>query len=489
MQVLYGQLYEREWGTMIPIYNKPVKPFSPIRNITNIPYVTEVNPQNGNLYVIGEYGNEIIEYNRKDGSSKLIYKIPEVEAKSYINNLKFDSNNNIIFCGITLNPDLAAKATYSSRPIQIPFSKGYSYIAKIDLKGNLKWLSYFYAIPRNTLSITIDKKDNIYVLNKRPKDENLLTPAFQKKGDINSNIPYQDVITKLNGRGKHKWSTFYSQDGSLINGIMASDKGIYVYGTHLSNNPSSNYFGTSDSFMETTSGKVNNTSMVFLSKFGFDGERIWSTYFGDQKSEIPYPINNIGANYNNIAVINDDVYFITSHNNNRNISQKRNNLATNDVFLDKPLFSTENYTLSKFSGNGDRKWTTYLHLPGFLFKSTDNSKLFISTTSYDKNTYHSLVTQDSNQLKRQGTQDVYTYTLSLDGKKVEYETFYGYEGNDVGYSIPTINGYYTIGYATNYSHKESLFATDKAILNEFTHIGGDIYVGNFLGYFSNIKRK
>src|SRR5690606_12254027 len=301
MQVLYGQLYEREWGTMIPIYNKPVKPFSPIRNITNIPYVTEVNSQNGNLYVIGEYGNEIIEYNRKDGSSKLIYKIPEVEAKSYINNLKFDSNNNIIFCGITLNPDLAAKAPYSSRPIQIPFSKGYSYIAKIDLKGNLKWLSYFYAIPRNTLSITIDKKDNIYVLNKRPKDENLLTPAFQKKGDINSNIPYQDVITKLNGRGKHKWSTFYSQDGSLINGIMASDKGIYVYGTHLSNNPSSNYFGTSDSFMETTSGKVNNTSMVFLSKFGFDGERIWSTYFGDQKSEIPYPINNIGANYNNIA--------------------------------------------------------------------------------------------------------------------------------------------------------------------------------------------
>src|SRR5690606_16507996 len=326
---------------------------------------------------------------------------------------------------ITLNPNLATTSIYSSKPINISSSKGYSFIAKINLKGNLKWLSYFYEIPRNTLSITIDKKDNIYVLNKRSKTDVVLVSAFQQKADVNSNIPYQDVITKLNKKGKHTWSTFYSQDNSSINAIIASDKGIYIYGTHLSNNPSSSYFGTSDSFMETTSEKTNNTSVVFLSKFGFDGERIWSTYFGDQKSEMSYPINNIGANYSNITVINDDVYFITSHNNNRNLSQKLNSLATDSTFLDKPLFSTENYTLSKFSGNGDRKWTTYLHIPGLLFKSIDNSKLFISTTTHAYNDgNHFLDTQGFFQSKKQGKQDIYTYTLSLDGKKMEYETFY-----------------------------------------------------------------
>ncbi|KAA5532775.1 META domain-containing protein [Paenimyroides baculatum] len=476
------QLYQQVWGSMLPIYTKQERPFSPIKKILSTPYITEVNPNTGNLYVVAVDGRKVVEYQQLNAISKSIYKNEESDPFS-IESLKFDYNNDLIISGKTLNPNLSTSGAYIQKILQTNYSIS-SFVAKITLDGTIKWFTYFYDIPQNTISTAVDKDNNIYVLNRRSKTDVVSPSYFQETGDPNTIISHQDVITKLDQSGKHVWSTFYAKDQSKINAIIAGDKGLYVYGMHLANNNASSYFGTSGSFLEKTSATINNTSSVFLSKFGFDGVRLWSTYFGNEKSHIPFSVSSTVKNHSNMTVINDDVYFITGYN-----SFFLNNHATNNVFLDKPYASSENQTLSKFSGEGSRLWTTYLPMGGYLQKSLSGDKLFISTTVDQKRVNNILLaTQNAYQFKSNGAQDIYTYSLSVDGKTLEYGSFYGFEGNDAGYSIPTFNGYYTIGHAKDYSDKKSFFATEAAPLKEFTFIDEGVYIGNFLSYFSEKEK-
>lgn len=484
--IIYSQSYERKWGTMIPVYDQPQQTFSAVRNILSTPFIAEVNPKTGNLFVVTENSNEILEFKSESPISKSIYKIPGFTGSSKIEQIKFDSNNNLIISGRTINPDLATSNSFSTEMIAT-FNTGHSFIAKISNKGELAWFSYFYEIPLHSMSLTIDKNDNIYILNKRFRGDILDSALFQKNGDAYSRNDFQDAITKFDTNGKHIWSTFYTKDESKINAIMASSKGIYIYGMHLGDNISSNYFGTRGSFLETTSNKAKSTSLVFLSKFDFDGKRLWSTYFGDDVSYVPYPVNSIVKNPTNLTVIGDDAYFITLHNS--SLSKSKQNLATDSVFLSTPPFSIENHTLTKFSGSGSREWTTYLNTYGVLYKSLQNEELFISTTvNPNQKNIGTMVTQNAYQTKQSGMQDVLTYSLSLDGKTLKYATFYGYEGNDIGFSLPSLGGFYTIGFSSNYTQEKSLFATKKASLKKFKLYNDNSYVGNFLGYFSKKEK-
>lgn len=476
--IIYSQSYERKWGTMIPVYNQPEKPFSPVRRVLSTPFVAEVHPKTGDLYIVSENGNEIYAYNYKESTRKFIFKIDSSNGFTLIDNIKFDSNNNLIICGKTSEPDLATPKAYIQSPSRATY--GYPFVAKINPNGILNWFSYFHEIPQESNSLAIDKDNNIYILNKRPKTNVLNSMVFQATGDQNSNLINQDVITKLNPSGMHIWSTFYAKDDSKINAIVAGSHGLYVYGIHLANTSSSSYFGTSGSFLESTSNKINNTSSVFLSKFNFDGERLWSTYFGNEKSFIPYPANNIIKGSNNLVVINDNAYFISSLK--KNQSKNLQNITTSGTFLEQPPLEIENHTLTKFSGDGKREWSTYLYTTGSLFASLNGNELFIST-SVDEQKIKSnlLTTHNSYQFKNGGLNDIYTYIISLNGKEMKYSTFYGYEGNDTGFSLPTVNGFYTIGHSNKNFKEESLLANVES--NKLTLNKEGVYVGNFLSYF------
>ncbi|MEG0918277.1 MAG: hypothetical protein RSF68_14835, partial [Myroides sp.] len=75
----------------------------------------------------------------------------------------------------------------------------------------------------------------------------------------------------------------------------------------------SDYFGTANTHQKNivrnsnTSGSI---SSVFLSKFNFDGTRLWSTYFGEQNSNVPF--GSFLKNNNTLTVIGDDAYILTS---------------------------------------------------------------------------------------------------------------------------------------------------------------------------------
>ncbi|WCM41285.1 hypothetical protein MG290_09985 [Flavobacterium sp. CBA20B-1] len=477
----YGQLpYKRTWGSMIPLFDKPERPFSAVRKILSIPFVSEVNPNNGNLYVVSENFDEVIAYDRESSKSKLIYKIPGSEKGTIITQIKFDSKNNLIITGRTIITGLSTPKAFS-KEISNDFSSGYTFITKVHPDGSQAWFTYFYDIPQNARPLAVDKNDDIYIVNKRSKKDTLSLSFFQDTADVKSSMQYQDVITKLNTNGEHVWSTFYAKDDSRINAIITSEKGLYIYGMHLAQTSGSTYFGTAGSYQPVTNSEIYSTASVFLSKFSFDGKRLWSTYFGNEKSFVPYPLTNINKNPSNITVINDEVYFMTLHYTDK-ISVAKNLITANTLF-NKPVSNNENHTLSKFNGNGEQVWSTFIPASGDLYKTFDDDALVISSVLDQKNQIFE-TTKKAYQPKNAGMRDVYTYMLSLDGKKLLYGSYYGYEADDTGFSIPTINGFFTIGHSSMNTKEKSFFADRNAELDKFTLNNQGVYIGNFLAYFS-----
>src|SRR5690606_16331768 len=178
-QVFSQPLYNREWGKVN---------LSPGR-------VFEVKTSTEELFVDGGFFGEIYIYNTLNSTKKLFYKFPHpvpvppsplhIPYVVRIENIKFDSSENLIVYGRTHNPDLATAGTYSQTPITTVFT-GYSFIAKISRSGQLLWFTYFHDLAQNTSSLAIDKNNNIYVLSRRDKNDVLSANSFQSTGDLSS---------------------------------------------------------------------------------------------------------------------------------------------------------------------------------------------------------------------------------------------------------------------------------------------------------------
>src|SRR5690606_21898287 len=150
---------------------------------------------------------------------------------------------------------------------------------------------------------------------------------------------------------------------------------------HLGADPTSNYFGTLNSFQESISdGKssLKNLSKVFLSKFSFEGKRIWSTYFGLQNTNVTY--GNTLKNNHSLVVINDEAYILTSH---KKYPFKNQSITTEKAYLREPLGSESPTTISKFSSKGERVWTSYINAGEYMF--SDGKDLFISSSPTNGN--------------------------------------------------------------------------------------------------------
>lgn len=474
----YGQsLYKREWGTLLPISSKTIKAFSPKKAIVrSAAFVTEVHPTTGNLYMVNIQGNEIYEYRPDELKPKLIYKISNSEEGfSTIENLKFDIENNLIISGRTVAQNLATPGAYSENLI-FGFRLASSFIAKINLQGSVVWFTYFHDILSSPLAI--DSQNNIYILNKRNKSTVASPTFFQKNGDLTSNMEYQDVISKLDTNGKHVWSTFYSKDSSTIKSIVAGKNGLYVYGDHLGATMSSNYFGTPNGYHEKIyrpNASLENIYSVFLSKFGFDGKRLWSTYFGEDNTNVTS--GSTLLNNNSLAVIGDEAYILATH----RIYSKNLDLVTEDAYLKQRFSNTNNNTITKFSATGERLWTSFTHGGEHLF--TNGNELFITSLMTKEENINNLPIINAYQSKYGGgNSDVYTSIISLDGTTLNYASFYGYEGRDAGVTLPTKNGFYIIGTTDLNKKPEAPFATSRS--NEKKYFQkGDVYIGDFLSYF------
>lgn len=488
----YSQLYKRAWGTLLPIDYKSCP--DPLRKPCNLDtiyfynnnHVAHVDQKTNSLYH-GDYDlNRIYKTNTASPTSSLLYTIPHSVGGTLIESVKITSKGELILCGRTLVNNLATPGAYSSTPIASLFT-GSGYIAKVDTSGKLVWFTYFHPIVQNASSLTIDKNDNIYVVTNREKIETLTANTFQTNGDPTHPLTYMNAISKLDTNGKHQWSTFYSKNQSIIRNIVAGTNGIYVYGEHLESNSNSNYFGSAGSFQEyatgMTTGGTNNANMVFLSKFNFNGTRAWSSYFGKDRSYTTH--NNILLSNNSLVVINDDAYILTNHDIRPGVSK---NITTKSVFLESSITNSQiDITLTKFLGNGQRDWTTFLYAGDIL--QTNNNELFISSTIKKTNPFLSnLITTNAYQKNHGGADDSYAYTITTDGKKRNYASYYGFAGTDNAITFPTSKGYFSIGYTYGNPIRSTTqtFTTPNApIRNLSRNTKGELtFKGDFLSYFT-----
>ena len=485
-QCFSQSLYNRVWGKINSVIPKRIR-------------VVEVKPTTEELFIVHESHNignpnpatyniygEIYTFNNSDSSTKLFYKfpgpltaIPSLYSPYVvrIENIKFNNNEDLIVYGRTHNANLATAGTYSQTPITTTFS-GFSFIAKISRNGQLLWFTYFHDLAQNASSLAIDKNNNIYVVSLRDKNDVLSSTSFQPTGDPSSNASYQNVISKLDTNGKHVWSTFYSKDNSSIKNVIASDNGIYIYGDHMGGNGSSNFFGTSNSYQEYSSGLSSNgdCSTVFVSKFNFNGSRIWSSYFGEQISKCP--VNNSDFPYG-MTVINDEVYILTDL---KNIYTPAKNVSTNNTYLTTPISTFKNTTLTKFTVDGKRSFTTYLYNGSTIQKTSSNDLLITGQIASTDINLNNLTTQNAYQKQHGGKSDIYTYILSNNGSTLKYGSFYGFDGSDAGIAVTTKNGYYIFGNSIGNSKANTPFDNTGEVFFG-SNLNG--YGGNFISYFTS----
>lgn len=487
-QLFSQSLYNRAWGTLLPIKFKviPSRPVNDTAYFYNNNLVAYVDQKLNTIFHSDYDLNRIYKTSTTSPISSLLYTIPHTGGGSLIEAIKTTSKGEIIICGRTLVNNLATAGAYSTTQITSLFT-GSGYIAKIDSSGNLVWFTYFHPIVQNASSLTIDKDDNIYVLTNREKTDILTSNTFQSNGDPSHPLTYMNAISKLDSDGRHQWSTFYSKDQSKIRSIVAAANGIYVYGEHLDSTSTSNYFGTVGSYQEyatgMTTGGTKNANTAFLSKLNFNGTRAWSSYFGIDRS---YTAHNFTLlNNNSLAVINDDAYILTTH---EIRPENLIKLSTKDAFLENSVSTTgRDLTLTKFSGNGQRAWTTFVPTGNIL--QTNNNELFISSSVKTTDPFAStLTTNNAYQKNHGGLDDLNTLILPNDGKTMTYSSYYGFNGLENGAVFPTSKGYFNIGYTyDNISRFASqTFSTPHAPIKKLSRNtkGETTFKGDFIAYFT-----
>ena len=465
--LLLGQTtYTREWGTLI----------DPVKFGSN--HVLNVNPVNGNMYYVSGY-LEIMEYNINNYQSKSIYKFQQTSFGTIIQNITFDTEGNIIISG---------RGTGAPPPTPGTYNGGANFIVKISTTGTVL-LSLRANLSQHITHLALDKFNNMYCVGQLNKNTVLNESPFQSTADTSSIINSQDAITKISSNGQHVWSTFYTKDQSYIRSIVAADDGFYVYGDHMASTSTSNYFSTPGSYQEYATGVFTgsggNEKNVFLSKFNFNGGRVWSTYFAVDRSMVPH--SETLRYFGGLTVINNEPYILTKH---EILPVMTKNPTTKGAFLTSQVsLSQYDITATKFSSLGKRLWTSFLYYGETIEQPFDTNELFISGTLLNNITnVTSLVSKDGYQTNP-GTlkPDNYHFTMSLDGSKMNYGTFYGFNGADMGTVFATKNGYYVVGFSWLNKTATSPFVTSNATLNSFIYdINGKDYWGNYIGYF---KRK
>lgn len=463
--------------------------WSDVGNVSGVIKSAAVNPKDNNLYFVGDghmFGN-IYKFDKVTGNHSLFFSFPKpnqlpgtldelAEFAVVVEKIAFDNQNNLIFYGRTHNENLGTTGVYSPTPFPPTFYSGHSFICKINQSGTIVWFTYFHDLLQNKNSLTIDNQNNIYVLNLRHKTQSLSPNTFQQNSDLNSKTEYQTVISKISPNGNHIWSTFYFNDNSDLYSIEAGTNGVYVYGVYKGFNQLNNFFSTVNSFQPlpglTSSNSFN--SKVFLSKFNTNGQRIWSTYYGNRTTSSPTTYLHF---QNSLLVINDEPYIITTHH--YDIQLHTSNMATNDAFMKKPIHNFQNNTLTKFNQNGIREWCTYLYCGSGIDKTTYNDLMLIGEL-FVEDEDKKYITSNSHQSLHGGNKDMYLSIISNDGKQLKYGSFYGYEGVESGSILTFENGYYIFGSTSGNLLKTNNFSTSN---QEFYGNSPGHYWGRFTSAF------
>ncbi|MCY7410138.1 MAG: SBBP repeat-containing protein [Chitinophagales bacterium] len=148
------------------------------------------------------------------------------------------------------------------------------FVAKFKSDGNLDWATYFGGDDKDyCYALTVDINNNVIVGGNSLSEGLATAGAFQDS--IYGFTKSDAVIAKFGVDGNLLWSTYFGGEGSENPRNIVTDPAGYIYAS-----------GTTGSYENLASPGAYQTAMggfddSWIAKFSPDGNRIWSTYYGD----------------------------------------------------------------------------------------------------------------------------------------------------------------------------------------------------------------
>lgn len=263
--------------------------------------------------------------------------------------LRFDDNQNIYVLGNVQYdvPGLGTPGVFQEN--FMPYNAGginqdNSYLVKLNSSGQKVWGTF--STP-GVLDFKWFNNELYLAAYYSPQ----MPGSFTNAGTFQPTTTANNLIFKFDANtGQKIWGTFYGTPfnpslytGHGISAIEVNSTGIYVSGQN-EDDAYPNYFATTGAYKsQLTNGDL------FLSKFDFTGNRVWSTYFGSTGYDSMLGTSNLTVLGNRI-VITGSHYGATS------------NISTPGAFLTTvPNTSSGliNMYFAEFDSDGNRIWASY----------------------------------------------------------------------------------------------------------------------------------
>lgn len=343
------------------------------------------------------------------------------ENADFITNIKIDKNNDLCIMGQTSSTqNIVTTGAYQTSTLGTS-----SFLSKFSNNGILLWSTYYDnylgtsdGLPYDYLNhydyyIDIDSFNNIYFAIRTTNEALATAGAYQT---IKNQPTGANLISKFTSTGQRVWSSYYGVNGSLIYGLCVGNDGFYISGTTLDCIPtySANVFFATSGCHQPTPGSCRD---IFLSKFSLNGDRIWSTYYGNNSPE--------RINDNSIVAIDDSVYLTATAFNQAGLTTSGSFQETNPTTNQQTVF------LVKFNNVGVRQWGTFYGSQGsssyFSRVSKDNNgNVFLcGNTDYLQN----ISSTGSYQEIKNNVFDSFVSKFSPNGER-QWGTYYGGNGQE-----------------------------------------------------------
>lgn len=297
------------------------------------------------------------------------------------------------------------------------------FIVKFDTNNGEKiWGTYLPA----ALSVEADGEGNVYVAGRT-----YLPDLFGTEGVFEPDFIYEYVddywepnayLLKINPQGQIEWSTYNGL--SVIYDIATKDGEVYIAGA---GSGEIDYFATDGAFVSGLSGGA------ILSKFTTSGQRVWSTYYGNNQ-----PFDGIYR----IKITPNEKVLISGY------TKSTENISSAGTFRENMAGSSD-YFLACFDTEGNREWGTYYGNSLQDVVIQNNFNIMDASPDYiyvvgSTNGNEGVATEDGLNPERSSNSpynyDAFLNVFDYTGKRV-WGTYYGGTNNEFSSgALSSING-------------------------------------------------
>lgn len=320
--------------------------------------------------------------------------------------ISVSNNDNIYIGGASLSTtNIATPASHQ----EIKGSVRDGFLAKFNTDGVRQWATYYGGMDDDEIrSIEVDPNENIYIFGTTFSKGNIAT-AGSHQPSLNNLTSHDGFVAKFDSTGIREWGTYYGgAKGDIIYDSKLDSKGNIIF---LGSTFSNNNISTPNSFKETHLGSDREG---FLAKLDSDGNRIWATYFGGNKTDY----------FHDLEIDSYDNFYCFGQ------TQSTTEMSTSGVFQENIVSngSDSDGCIIKFNPSGFKIWGSYFFpevLGGSVSKDgaiyfTGRVKAGFSSTP---NTYQEFPLNNT-----PGT-DSYLVKFSTSGQR-QWATYFGGEAAD-----------------------------------------------------------